>query len=121
MEKSKKFETLLVIIAGLLVFYFIFKINALLFISLGIAIIAITSDYLTEKIAWAWMKLAQLLGLINGKILLSIIFFLFLTPIAFLYKLKGKNNLNLKKNKPSDSYYSLRNHEYSKEDLENIW
>jgi hypothetical protein len=67
------------------------------------------------------MKLGHVLGLINSKILLSLVFFLVLTPIAFLAKLRGKNSLNLKRNTSSDSYYSTRNYEYKKEDLENIF
>jgi hypothetical protein len=121
MERSKRIKTLIVLIAGLLVFYFIFKSTILLLVALSIALITITSDFLSEKIAWAWLKLANILGWINGKILLSIVYLFVLTPIALVYRILGKNNLKLKKENSSDTYYITRNHEYAREDLKNIW
>jgi hypothetical protein len=61
----------------------------------------------------------MILGNINGKILLSIVFFIFLTPIAFISKLFNKDGLQLKKT--NKSYYQDRNHQYSAKDFENTW
>jgi hypothetical protein len=120
MQRVKVVESLLAIIVGFMVFYFVFKIDILLYISFGIGVIALFWEWLAEKIAWVWLKFAGFLGVINGKILLSIVFFIFLTPIAFLNKLFSKNMLQLKK-EDQNSVFVERNMKYKKEDLENIF
>ena len=38
-------------------------------------------------LAWGWLQFAHIIGTVNTKIILTLIFFLILTPIAFLYRL----------------------------------
>jgi len=120
MQREKVVEALLAIVVGFMVFYFIFHKDFLLYISFGIGFIALFWHWLAEKIAMLWLKLAGVLGVINGKILLSIVFFIFLTPIAFLNKLFAKNMLQIKK-EDRNSVFIERNVMYKKEDLENIF
>lgn len=121
MDKSKKIEAILVIVTGLIVLHLIFKIKMLLTIALLIAVLSLFSDFIRDKIVWLWMKLAEVLGYINGRILLSVIFFIILTPVAFLFKLTGKDPMQRKRKNESESMYIDRNHTYTKEDLEFIW
>lgn len=101
-SKMNPQKTLLTISTGLIVLFLIFKFKWLLTAALVVGIIGITSDWLSEKIEWAWMKLAWVLSLIMPNILLSIIFFLVLTPVAFLNRLFGKKDpLMLKPQKES--------------------
>jgi hypothetical protein len=121
MEKPNKYLVILIIVAGLTGVYFLFKIDILLPIAFGVAVISIISSYLTDKIVWAWDKIALILGTINSKILLSVIFYVFLMPIALISRIfKKKDELILKK-KPEGSYYKVRNHCYNKKDLENVF
>ncbi|WP_338792334.1 hypothetical protein [Bernardetia sp. MNP-M8] len=120
MQRVKVVEALLAIMVGFMVFYFVFKIDVLLYIPFGIGVIALFWNWLAEKIAWVWLKFAGVLGVINGKILLSIVFFVFLTPIAFINRLFSKNMLQLKK-EDHNSVFVERNLKYKKEDLENIF
>lgn len=121
MKKTDKYLVILTIIAGLLGLYYIFDIEVLVPISLGIAVLSIASSFFAEKIVWVWEKIALILGTINSKILLSVIFYVFLVPIALLSRLfKKKDELMLKK-KPVGSYYKERNHNYVAEDLENVF
>ena len=54
----------------------------------------------------AWMKLGLFLGWINSKLILGLIFFLVLQPIALIMKLFGYDPLRLKKsNKKSYKEY----------------
>ncbi len=41
----------------------------------------------------AWMKLAHLLGAVNGFLFLSIVFFLVLTPLGVVLRLFGRDEL----------------------------
>lgn len=127
MEKTNKYLVILVIVSGLTGLHFLFgdstylKANIFLYVAFGIGIISILSSYLAEKIVWIWDKIALILGTINSKILLSLIFYLFLVPIAIISRIfKKKDDLILKK-KPEGSYYKERNHTYNAEDLKNVF
>ena len=41
---------------------------------------------LAGEVAAAWLKFAEVLGRINSFILLSVVFYVFLTPVALLYR-----------------------------------
>lgn len=120
MKNQNHSKTILAIVVGLLAISFIFKIPVLIKIGLGIGLLSLLSSFFEEKTAWAWFKIGLTLGYINGNILLSIIFFIILTPIAMVMRfLAGKDNLLLKK--PKDSVFTTRNQKYEAKDLENVW
>ena len=119
MNREKKLESVLIISAGFLVLFFVFKIKIFIFISLLILLLSAMSDLFTDGLTWLWFKLAEVLGWINSRILLGLIFFLFLFPVALIARLLNKTSISFKKNK--DTYYSERNHTYTPEDIENMW
>lgn len=55
-----------------------------------------------------WMIFAITLGIINSRLLLSIIFFLVITPTRFAAMLFGKKFLSLELDKNKDSYWEKR-------------
>jgi hypothetical protein len=109
-----------VIVTGLLAIALIFKIEWLVFTSLGIGVSSVFIPAAAWAIEWAWLKLALGLGWINSRILLSIIYFVFLLPIAWISRLFTKDPLGLR-NRKTSSLFVTRNHAYTKNDLENIW
>jgi ABC-type multidrug transport system fused ATPase/permease subunit len=119
-EKEKVLENNLVIAGGLLVFYFVFDIKLLIVIALAVIILTVLSDFIAGKISWVWMKLAEVLGYINSKILLSVIFYVVLFPIAMIYRLLSKDTMTLKRTK-LESMFVDRNKTYSAEDLKDLW
>ncbi|GAB3510918.1 SxtJ family membrane protein [Emticicia fontis] len=134
MKQQNTKEIILTIVVGLLVFFFIFLpkgvlaaqpkgtlLQGLLIAALGIGVLSIFSNFVAEKIAWVWLKFAEILGRVNSTVLLSLIFFIFLTPIALLMRIFKKGDA-LKLKKPATaSAYDERNHTYVKKDLENTW
>ncbi len=112
----------LVIVTGLLVIYFIFKSRYpwMLYAATVVGVLCIAIPMVGEWIVKGWFKLAVILGAINGRILLSIIFFIFLTPIAFFSRMGRKNPLSLK-SEGKDSAFTERNHLYTAKDLKNVW
>jgi hypothetical protein len=120
MRKPDTYKTILVMVTGLLLIGYIFKIQILYPISLGIALLACLSTYLASKIEWIWMKFAHVLGWINSRILLSIVYFVFLTPIALLRRVFQKES-NWKLRVEKKSFFVERNHTYTKDDLINPW
>jgi len=119
-KREKVLETILVIVAGFLAISILFSIKTLMYIALVLLGVTILSVQLSEKIALFWLRLANILGKINSFLLLSAIFYLLLTPWAFIYRLFNKDILKIKA-KQEESYYFERNHEYSAQDFENMW
>ena len=113
------------IAVGLLVFHMIGEAKEwgsaqiLFYIAFGLLLSSLVIKWVALKIVWLWMKLAEGLGYVNGRIFLSIVFFIFLTPLAFLYRIFNKDSLQLKKKEAS--YYSERNHQYTPRDIEKPW
>jgi len=120
MSKAKHQETILVICTGLILIFLVTKIKVLVTIAFLLGVIGISSPYLSSKIHWLWMKIAHILGYVNSKILLSAVFFLILTPVAFLMKLRKKDELKLKKTEAKTGY-ETRDHLYTSSDLEDAW
>lgn len=66
-----------------------------------------------------WFGLAELLGNISSKILLTIIFFIVVTPIGLLRRILGNDKLKLKLfKKNSTSVLIHRDHTFVKENIE---
>ena len=126
MTEAEKAKAQLVIVTGLVILYFIFRnsihFNAvyLLYAAAIIGILCIAFTSVGDLIVKGWYKLAEGLGWINSRIILSILFYVFLFPIALLYRLSTKNPMGLKKTE-SKSVFVERNHTYTPKDLEQIW
>ncbi len=121
MKTQNTAQTILAIVVGLVAFSLFFRLELLAQIAFGLGLMALLSDAFAQLVAKVWLKLAEILGRVNGYILLTIIFFLFLTPIALLMRLIQKaDNLKLKR-QMKDSIYETRNHTYQAKDLSNIW
>ena len=117
--KAKNLETILTIVMGFVILFYFLEIKYLLWVAIVLGLIGMFLEGLTAKIAWAWFKLAEILGFFSSKILLSVVFFVFLVPIALLSRLFNADKLKLKKG--GNSYYVERNQEFTAKDLENIW
>ena len=125
MEKiteADKAKAQLVIVTGLVVIYFIFgaKYPWMLYAAAVIGVLCIVIPIVGDWIVKGWFKIAEVLGAINGRILLSIIFFLFLFPIAVLSRMGRKNPLGLK-SESGESAFTERNHLYTPKDLDQVW
>ncbi|GAA4442663.1 hypothetical protein GCM10023091_29840 [Ravibacter arvi] len=121
MASEDKSKAQLVIVTGMLVLYFIFKRDWLLYVGVFVGLASVFVPFLGDLIVKGWFKLAEGLGYVNSRILLSIIFFLVLFPVALMARTgRGKNLLGLRKD-PSKSAFTERNHQYVAKDLKNVW
>ncbi len=121
MTTEDKSKAQLVIVTGMLVLYFIFKKDWLLYTGLFVGLAGVFVPFIGDLIVKGWYKLAELLGYINSRILLSLIFFVVLFPVAVLARIgRGKNLLGLKKEN-GQSAFTERNHRYEAKDLKNVW
>ncbi len=108
-------------VVGFLVLSFIFKQyqSYLVILATVLGLVFLILPSLGDLILKLWFKIAEILGWINSRILLGIVFYVFLFPLAVLSRLSQKNPLQLKKT--PDSLFATRNHRYEPKDLENIW
>ncbi len=119
MSEAQKVKSQLVIVVGLLVLHFIFKSVYLVYASVITGLIFLIIPALGDLIVNGWFKIGELLGYVNSKVILSVLFFLFLTPFAFLQKLFSKSTIQLKDD--SNTVFHDRSHEYTAKDFEEIW
>jgi Kef-type K+ transport system membrane component KefB len=127
MSKVERLKAQLVMVVGFLCLHFLLQnkfpeiSKYLLYVALGLGLVFLIIPALGDIILKRWFKFAELLGWINSRILLTGIFYILLFPIAMLFKLTGKDNLQLKSQKDNDTVYERRNHKYVPKDLENTW
>jgi len=121
MERIKNLETCLVLALASIVLYLIFGIRNFLIIGLVIGVVGVFFDSIASKINWGWMSLSKGLGFVVSKVLLSGIFFLFLTPIAFLYRFSNRKKNILQLKKDDKTYWIKRDKMFVKEDFNKMW
>ena len=69
---------------------------------------------------WLWFKLAHVAELVFSKILLSVVFFLLVTPVGLLRKWFANDNMQLKSfGKENKSAFTKKERAYDKASLEN--
>ncbi len=113
-------KTMLTITVGFLLGYWFMRIELLLTIAIIIGLIGVLSKYLSIKIDFLWFKLASLLSLIVPNILLGVIFYIILLPLAvFTRFFINKNLLNLKNT--NKSLFVSNEKKFSKESFEVPW
>ena len=88
-----------------------------------IAIIALiftmTIPLIYKYLAVIWLGLSHLLGIVISKIVLSLIFFLVVTPVALIRRLMGYDTLKLKQFKNgSGSVMHTRDITFTKNDID---
>jgi len=119
MERKKVSETGLVIVTGLLVIFLLSDISWIIPAAVAIGGIFIFINPLAALIHKGWMSLAKVLGWIMSRVVLSLLWFVILTPLAYIYRLTGHDDLHLKKN--GNSQFSDYRKEYSPSDFEKPW
>lgn len=120
MATLRDFKVLITVAAVLICARFYFESEIPLYIGLGLLFMGILSDFLVHWFAFGWLKLGEVLGFINSRILLGVVFFIFLTPLAWIQRLRTGDKLQLKKKKEG-SYFVERDHTYEPKDLEKMW
>ncbi|MBR9921635.1 MAG: hypothetical protein GYB31_12425 [Bacteroidetes bacterium] len=107
------------IATGFLLLYWWFEVPWLLYVAIGVSLTGLFIKPLARLIEKGWMLLAKAIGYVNSRIILGLIFFVVLYPIALLSRIGKRDPLGLRGGK--DSLFKTRDHQYSKEDMENPW
>ena len=122
--QKKRIETVLTISAGFLligawqswsadeiVYWPLYIIAPTLILGLSIKPIGVL-------ITKFWFKLSEIMGFVSSKIILSLLYYLFITPYSFIVGLFNKDKFRLTKAKCT---FVTRDKVYEAKDLENPW
>lgn len=96
-------------IVSFLLFYFdksFYQITT--YIGTGFIGLGVVTPILLKPIYILWMTFAVILGWVMTRVVLSLVFYLIITPIGLITRLIGEDFLALKK-KNLDSYWNYRN------------
>jgi hypothetical protein len=80
----------------------------LFMIAAAFLLLAALAPKALKPIQTVWMTLATVLGWVMTRVLLSIVFFIGITPIAFIARVVGKRFLDLKYEPDRESYWEKR-------------
>jgi hypothetical protein len=72
-----------------------------------------------KPLAFIWLNLSYMLGTVVSKVILSLVFFLVVTPVGLFRRLIGFDSLKLKHFKKSNfSSFEKRNYKFTKNDID---
>ena len=80
-------------------------------IGITLSLIAIAIPSVLKPVYWMWMVFATILGGVMTRIILSLLFYIILTPIGLISRLFGRKFLELKWNHSQKSYWNMRTRE----------
>lgn len=98
----------LIIIAGFLFWRGKESFEVILVIGSALLVLGLVIPIILKPVYWIWMILAVILGWIMTRVILSLLFFVVITPIGLFSRLFGRKFLDLKWDKSSDSYWNIR-------------
>jgi hypothetical protein len=106
--------TLIFLIAGLVIhdrLYF--------FIAAGLLVLNMIWPLIYRPAARVWIGLSLVLGTVMSKVLLSVLFFVMVTPVGMLRRASGADPMRIKEWKTgTDSVFKVRNHEFTAQEIE---
>ncbi len=91
MKQIDVLKTMLVLALAALIFHLLWGAAWLLWLATGLLAISLKQNPLADLIAKLWLKLSEHLGNFVSKVVLTIVFFLLLTPLAMLYRLFNRD------------------------------
>lgn len=112
-------KTQLVMVVGFWVIAWFLENHWLEYGAIGFGGVFIALPSVGNRIVWLWYRLAYVLSLVVNPVVLGAVYWLFISPIALLFRLFG--NDPLQKKAPSQSNYQIRNKTYEAKDLKFPW
>lgn len=120
-ERIKVYQTIIILsLAGLGAFWYWEK-KELLLLAIGLLLVSLLVYPIARYIYLGWMALADVLGWVNTRILLGVVFFFLLTPLALVRRLFKAPLIEKKFDAEKKTYFHKRKAQVSSEDFEQLW
>ena len=102
-----------------LIIIYLTKSYRLLPLPIGLLIITMIWPVFFKPFARVWFGLSQVIGTVISKIILTVIFFVIVTPVGVIRRVFGVDPMRLKRWKKNDgSVFRIRNSKIEGKDLE---
>ncbi len=119
LSKEQAKDTGLALVLILLIVMYVKYRHGLILAAGAVLVLTMTVPQLFSPLALIWLKFSHFLGMIVSRIILSLVFFIIVTPVGFLRRTFGGDRMKTGLwKKGDDSVLVERNHRYTKEDLE---
>jgi hypothetical protein len=121
MSDAETTKTLTVVALALLIGYYLFKVVVLLHIVLVLLFLMAFPNPVGKLLAGAWLKFSEIIGHINSRIILTLIYYFVLVPVSLLYRIFNKTTVAYFNGKKPDSYFINSDRTFSKQSFEKTW
>ena len=113
-------ETISILALAALVIHFVWEAKWLVWLAAGLLVLALKPNPLANLIAGLWLKLSEHIGNFMSKVILSLVFFLLLTPLAAVYRLFNREMIKSFFDRTSTSTFRSARAP-GREDFKNPW
>lgn len=120
MRSPQPLQSVLVVVVGMIAGYLLSGKPWMLYGALGIGLSGALSPALARCVHTVWMTLGRALGLVVPKILLTLLFYLLLTPLAWLSGWLGPSD-PLQLHNTRDSMFREVNKSFDRRHFEKPW
>lgn len=120
-NRAKDLETIAILACACLLLFWLSAHKWLLLLALVLLSGAAFSGSFASAVSNGWLRFGKAVGGVSNRVILSLVFYIFLTPLAVLYRLFHKNPLSLNKQPGERSYFVNREHSFSAQDLRDPW
>ena len=116
-NQAKDMGMVLALIFLLLAYHFNEKKLAVLAAALLLVDLIYPDIYGTA--AKLWLGISNIIGTVMSRVVLAMIFFVVVTPVAFVKRIMGEDSLKLRKWKADEaSFFKVRNHKFEGKDID---
>jgi len=120
MDRKKNLETCLVVTTGFVIIFLFKNWTPLLIVAAIVGFIGVFLNKPASWITWVWYKIADILGMIVPKLVLTLVFFLILFPVSVISRIFRKKGLGVYEVNKATMWIS-RDYTFSKDDLSKPW
>jgi hypothetical protein len=123
-SREQTLETLSILAAVLLAGFGVFRKDSLWMASLLLLLAGLFLPALASRISGSWLGFSAAVARFNSRLILTVIYYAVLTPVAFVYRLFAGDPLGLRNGRSRadrPTHFTRRDHRYVPADFERPW
>ena len=121
MDKTEVSKTINALSLAVLIGYFVFDLQWLIVIAAALLALNVAESRLAVLLSRGWMKFGMCMGKVLSTLILSIVFYLFLLPLAFAFRIFNRKAVSHFTTDQKSTCFEDVNRIYTKELFEKLW
>jgi hypothetical protein len=118
-SKDQAKDTGLALVLVCCIVFLVTKEQRLILLATGLQLLNMIAPALFKPLAKLWFGLSHILGTVMSKVMLTLVFFLLVTPMGLSRRLVGKDTLQLRRfGRDRTSVFRNREHLFTSADIE---